>query len=254
MRRRELHECGSRYHHQSPDYRRARRQSLLYGPARTRISDELGFEECGLAAVRFHRCGLALEHYAADPYGRYEGLHRRQLAGADDPGNRDKYELHAIQCEWRDGLCGYVNAGLSGVQGAIHREFAKTASVDRRRRQLDIAVRTAAARSCQSHTHTKGRRNETLQLQRRNFNSDEQIAIFRPLRLHSALLRRRTHRRFPAPSLRWSTWKRSPANARPARPRQPLCAARSRACKRANRLSPRRCKPNRSRSRPRSMH
>ena len=40
--------------------------------------------------------------------------------------------------------------------------------VDRHRRQLDLAVRAAAARSCQSLTQTKGRRNQTLQLQRRD--------------------------------------------------------------------------------------
>ena len=156
MRRRHLYNSGARYRHQGANYRCAGRQGLLHGPARARIPDEFGLEERRVEAVGLHRHRLALQHHATDPDRREEGVYRDGLAGENHTRVSHEHELHPIQRGDRDRLRGHRVASVGWFQGKLRRQFNQAAAFDRHRRQLDVAVRAAAPRPRQSHTHTKG--------------------------------------------------------------------------------------------------
>ena len=82
----------------------------------------------------------------------------------------------------------------AGHQGILPRQFAQAAPVDRRRRQLGLAVRPAAHRHRQGPAQAGRRRHQTLLLQRRNPILMKKLIFSPPLAASAARPSRRRAR------------------------------------------------------------
>ncbi len=112
------------------------------------------------------RCGASPSPFLTDIVAFCSpatGRTRHCLHSAAPTADCSKIQRPAI----RSDTSNFVHAD-SGIQGSLPRQFAEAAHFDRHRRQLDFAVRAAAARYRQSARLPEGRRSETLHIQRRN--------------------------------------------------------------------------------------
>ena len=146
------------------------RPGLLHGPARARVPDELGVAERWPAAVGVRRRRLAVERdtAAADSTSlTFCSADRPERPASADQRRPATPAAASIQRRCRDWIR-RCRSRRRRLQGILPWQFAEAAPVDRHRRQLDFALRAAPARYRQGAAQAKGRRHQTLQLQRRD--------------------------------------------------------------------------------------
>ena len=194
------------------DHRRARRQGLLHGPARARIPGQLGLKSVGLRPSVYVDAGslwsitkpqLTDVVASCTPKTGTTGL-----AGVHQPQSELQHRLQRRCARHRQIR---LRAPASRKSSSAIRR--KPRAFDRHRRQLGFALRPAAPRPRQGAAQAKGRRHQTLQLQRRNIILMKKLLVLAAsLRLRSWFRLQPAPRPFPPRSSRSSISTRSPAD------------------------------------------